>query len=425
MENGFYEGDRQRNYCVKCKDYRASKKGDEGPACSICGTKLRTKSTGLALSGGGFRAALFHLGSLWRLNELGWLKRLAEVTSVSGGSITTGYLGLHWKHLTFGADGVATNFEDKIAQPLRDFCSQSIELESVVAGLARPYRRGLFGKATLQDLPSDKEGPRFTIYATSLQTGVSVRFSQPYMAEYHLGKVELPNIQLATAVAASCAFPLFMSPVTLRLNPSDWRNWKKGGKDPSKWGDWGEDEKDERLKDLSEKRKLRSVMRLDDGGVYDNLGLERIWDRYATVLVSDASAPFSVGEVPLWSRLIGSLRVKRPIDIITEQTRRIRRRWLVTDLQAGRMQGAYWGIATHIGNYKYRLKKKGCAPPITNDSKTTRSLCRIRTRLNRFSVKEQEQLINWGYALTDAAMRCYVLGKGAKPGRLPYPKRLL
>ena len=40
------------------------------------------------------RAALFHLGSLWRLNELGWLKRLAEITSVSGGSITAAYLGL-------------------------------------------------------------------------------------------------------------------------------------------------------------------------------------------------------------------------------------------------------------------------------------------------------------------------------------------
>ncbi len=31
---------------------------------------------GLALSGGGFRATLFHLGSLWRLNELGYLPKL-------------------------------------------------------------------------------------------------------------------------------------------------------------------------------------------------------------------------------------------------------------------------------------------------------------------------------------------------------------
>jgi hypothetical protein len=32
---------------------------------------------GLCLSGGGYRAMLFHVGALWRLNELGWLRRLS------------------------------------------------------------------------------------------------------------------------------------------------------------------------------------------------------------------------------------------------------------------------------------------------------------------------------------------------------------
>jgi NTE family protein len=45
----------------------------------------------------------------------------------------------------------------------------------------------------------------------------------------------------------------------------------------------------------------------------------------------------------------------------------------------------------------------------------------MRTRLNRFSANEQERLINWGYALTDAAMRRHVIGgKEAAPGKLPY-----
>ena len=74
---------------------------------------------GLALSGGGFRATLFHLGSLWRLNELGWLPKLTRVTSVSGGSITAGVLGHHWQKLTFDDSGIATNFDDEIAVPLR------------------------------------------------------------------------------------------------------------------------------------------------------------------------------------------------------------------------------------------------------------------------------------------------------------------
>ena len=114
MENSFYTGQRLLNYCVNCDiDYGTTKKDNKNLTCDRCGTKLRTKFTGLALSGGGFRAALFHLGSLWRLNELGWLKRLAEVTSVSGGSITAGHLGLCWNRLKFEDNGIAANLSMK------------------------------------------------------------------------------------------------------------------------------------------------------------------------------------------------------------------------------------------------------------------------------------------------------------------------
>src|SRR2546428_8013244 len=50
------------------------------------------KLTGLAMSGGGFRATLFHLGTLWRLNELAYLPTVDRISSVSGGSITSGVL---------------------------------------------------------------------------------------------------------------------------------------------------------------------------------------------------------------------------------------------------------------------------------------------------------------------------------------------
>jgi len=55
----------------------------------------------LCLSGGGYRAMLFHLGAVWRLNELGYLDpaKLKRVSSVSGGSLTAGVLALHWKAL--------------------------------------------------------------------------------------------------------------------------------------------------------------------------------------------------------------------------------------------------------------------------------------------------------------------------------------
>ena len=414
MEQGFYNGNRLKNYCVKCAiDYGNQKIKEKVARCDKCGNPLRTRFAGLALSGGGFRAALFHLGSLWRLNEMGWLKKIAEITSVSGGSITAAYLGLKWKYLNFDSNGQALDFNEQIVKPIRNFCCRTIDIESALAGLIYPiynastriasrYRQGLYGNNTLQDLPSDNEGPRFTIYATSLQTGVSVRFSKAEFAEYHLGKVETPKIPLAVAVAASSAFPPVLGPLILKLKSADWKDWE-----------------DEKPESFTDKEKIRQRMFLTDGGVYDNMGLERIWDRYSTVLVSDASAPFQITGGILRFR-IGQLFVaKRLIDIIDSQALRVRKRWLMHDFIERIVQGSYWGISTKISDYD--LEQHGCFPPIVMDSDKTESISHMRTRLNRFHRDEQEELINWGYALTDAAMRRYVLEKNYKPGVLPYP----
>ena len=414
-DKGFYSGDNQLNYCVNCDiDYGTIKKDNNNLTCGNCSTKLRNKYAGLALSGGGYRAALFHLGSLWRLNELGWLKRMAEITSVSGGSITAAYLGLCWNRLKFEENGVAGNFGEEIVSPIRVLCSKTIDVDSVLVGLIDPfhrpidliaahYRKELFGKQTLQDLPADNQGPRFTIYATNLQTGVNIRFSRPYLADYHLGKVESPQIQLATVVAASCALPPILSPLMLKLDPQDWKDWDNEDTNPP-----------------YNKSRLRCALCLTDGGVYDNLGLERVWDRYATVLVSDAGAPFQITESSLGLRFSELMRAIRSVSIITEQTRALRKRWLINDMKRGLVRGTYWGIATHIRDY--RLETHGCEPPLLGDNQITRSLSRMRTRLNRFSANEQKRLINWGYALTDAAMRRHVIkGKEIAPGKLPYP----
>ena len=55
----------------------------------------------LCLSGGGYRAMLFHLGTLKRLNELQMLPELRRISSVSGGSILAAHVGLHWDKLHF------------------------------------------------------------------------------------------------------------------------------------------------------------------------------------------------------------------------------------------------------------------------------------------------------------------------------------
>ncbi len=367
--------------------------------------RASTPGTALAVSGGGFRATLFHVGSLWRLNELGLLGKLKVITSVSGGSITAGYLGYRWKALQFDACGHATNLTAVVVDPLREFCSGNYDIWASVAGalpfvsggdvMARRYRKRLFGDATLQDLPDETQAPRFIIYAASLQTGVSVRFSKGFLRDYTVGMIANPTVSLAEAVAASSAFPPMLSPVNI-----DTRDAK-----------WSREEGNVHFGNP----KLMRKMALTDGGVYDNMGLEAIWDRYETVLISDAGAPFGFEESPSsnWFKL-----ARRVIDITAEQSRALRKRWMLQELRAGRRKGAYWGIATHID--KYNLGNA-----LTRDNDRTGALAAMRTRLNRFSEAEQCQLINWGYALADAALRKHVLRADPGPGQWPYPVHCL
>src|SRR5688572_30589648 len=87
----------------------------------------------LCLSGGGYRAMLFHLGTLWYLNDAGYLPKLDRVSSVSGGSITAGVLGLHWKKLQFDTSGKATNFVPTVVEPIRGMASNTIDAGSVIS----------------------------------------------------------------------------------------------------------------------------------------------------------------------------------------------------------------------------------------------------------------------------------------------------
>ena len=153
----------------------------------------RTPEAGIALclSGGGYRAMLFHLGALWRLNELGYLAKLARISSVSGASITAGVLGLKWSKLGFSATDIAAKFGDEVVGPIRALAGKTIDEGSIIGGLVTPgsiaekvadaYRRHLYGTATLQDLPPDP--PRFVINATNVQSGALFRFSRPYIAD--------------------------------------------------------------------------------------------------------------------------------------------------------------------------------------------------------------------------------------------------
>lgn len=360
----------------------------------------------LCLSGGGYRAMLFHLGALWRLNEFGYLKKLDRISSVSGGSITAGVLGHKWGRLAFNPQGLATRFADEVVTPVRALADRTIDEGSIIGGILTPgsiadrvadaYRKHLFGDATLQDLPADP--PRFVINATSVQSGALFRFSRPYVADYRVGMIRNPTIELAVAVAASSAFPPVLSPLRLELPVSAW-----------------EPASGLASEDLHREPYLTEVV-LTDGGVYDNLGLETAWKRYRTILVSNGGGKMAPEEEPEgdWAR--HAIRVN---EIIDNQVRSLRVRQVIgAFMDAGDpingRTGTYWGIRTGITEFT--------APgrlPCPLDQ--TLLLAQTKTRLKRLDSVTQERLINWGFAICDAAMRTWVDKTLPAPAGFPYP----
>jgi NTE family protein len=359
--------------------------------------------TGLCLSGGGYRAMVFHLGALWRLYEAGMLRDLKRISSVSGGSITAGLLALKWKRLSFDPARVRADFVPEVVTPLRALARETIDAESVILGIALPgrvsdrvaaaYDEHLFKGATLQDLPDE---PRFVINATNVQSGVIWRFMKPYMRDYRVGEVKQPTITLAKAVAASSAFPPVLSPVEMRLDPEAFT--------PGSGMDL-------------QRPPYTSKVILSDGGVYDNLGLETVWKRYRTVLVSDGGGKLQAEEEPKsdWAR--HSYRV---LNLIDSQVRALRQRQVIASFRAdegdsAHREGAYWGIRTNIADYKL---PDALPCPLAR----TTELAQTPTRLKRLDDERQERLINWGYAVCDAALRKHVDPSLAKPADFPYPR---
>ena len=88
-------------------------------------------------------------------------------------------------------------------------------------------------------------------------------------------------------------------------------------------------------------------------------------------------------------------------NVMIEQQRALRRRKLIQNYQEKMYGGTYWGITTKISDYEIESL-------IAQDNRITRSLATVPTRLNAFSPELQGRLINWGYALVDAAIRKYV-----------------
>lgn len=354
---------------------------------------------GLCLSGGGFRATLFHLGALRRMNELGILSRpdFRTVASVSGGSIAAAGLATACTRLPARAAGPVPQdaWDREVAAPLRAFTRRDVRTgpvlkrlvpwnlwraETTVEALAARYEKELTG-LRLAALP---ERPEFLFLATDMAYGVSWAFTREWMGDYQVGYMKPPpEFSVARAVAASACFPPLFAPLRLRMDPGA----LKGGSAPHG------PQRDECLSDF----------RLTDGGDYDNMGLEPVWKSHAVVLVSDAGGLFTneSDRGLLW-------RVPRYQAIQERQARGLRKRWLIASFSAGTVDGTYWGVGGAASHYDEA--SAGYSPALAREV-----IAEIRTDLDAFSDAEADVLENHGYLLADAALRKHV------PSLLPDP----
>lgn len=361
------------------------------------------RGAALCLSGGGFRAALFHLGAARRLNETGVLGKVTTVSSVSGGAIFAAHLAERvrpWPE----KDAIVEGWEERVAAPFRAFVKNNIRTPAIlrrllpwnwahssaaVEALAARFERDLT-RLRLAGLP---ERPRFVFSATDMAFGVDWVFERTGVGDDMAGYAAPPAAwPVGRAVAASACFPPVFNPLPVGLPPDAFSR----GEAPQGAG-----------RDAA----IRG-MRLSDGGLYDNLGLEPVWRDHAVVLVSDGGATFDFGADRglLW-------RLRRYTEIVGASAGAARKRWLIGNFIAGEMTGAYWGIGSAVDRYEVQT-------PGYSDRLIDEVVSEVRTDMDAFAEAEIAALENHGYLLAEAAVTRHapdLIAPGARPLTVPHP----
>ncbi|MFN2641582.1 MAG: hypothetical protein ABR548_06780, partial [Actinomycetota bacterium] len=242
-----------------------------------------------------------------------------------------------------------------------------------IHGLEEMYQRHLnhlrFGDAPLR--------PRYIFNATDLVFGANFMFDTGgqdrtmRVGDDVAGYTRPPSwLPLSRAIAASSGFPPAFHPMPYDLPADKLLEGRYRGRD---------------------RKRLISKMRLSDGGTFDNMGVEPVWTDHQTLVVSDGGA---VLDAEPHSRTRG---MKRFAEVASHGGSSIRKRWLISDLESGIMNGTYWGIGGSPSRYGASL---GYSKQLAREV-----ISEVRTDLDAFSVEEIGILENHGYLLADAAIR--------------------
>jgi NTE family protein len=264
---------------------------------------------GLALSGGGQRAAAFHLGVLKKLHTLGILDGIKTISSISGGSIIAAYYLLYkdnfekfyldfieklkvnlefriffardfiWKLglallLLVGLSYCFITFHNYLFLvlliPVIVILKYSLIIFPTGKSLQKVYDKVLYNGKLLNEIPDE---PKIIINSTNLQTGTLMTFSKKeindssYLFKYgYVPKFRIEKVPVSFAVTASTSFAPFISP--LRFRKEYIIDYKK-----------------------TVAKKIRPE--LADGGIYDNQGIYKLnQEKLEIIICSDASSPY-------------------------------------------------------------------------------------------------------------------------------------
>ena len=349
-------------------------------------------NTGLALSGGGFRATLYHLGVIRYLRDAGALAHVTDIAAVSGGSILAAHLALNWDRYTGDDDAFAeaaaevirfTQFDLRnhivrrlpLTFPIRmagKLVGSDTESLSPNAILESYYRRFLYGDRRLLELP---ERPNFHILSTNVSDGTLAVFNRRGLHVLRRGHgptdpdpfqhIAGTTMSVAKAVGASSAFPGFFPPVHVTADDLGVNDGEFPGES------------------------------FTDGGVYDNLGtraftwIHRLHDvDHERILVSDAGKPFQI----LGRSTIGFVAQSiRATDILWDRV------WQLERENFGDQNGFFFAPITRVVD--------PADDPHSLHPAVQQVVSSLRTDLDRFSDLEVAALVRHGFEVTRATHR--------------------
>ncbi|WDT75658.1 MAG: patatin-like phospholipase family protein [Candidatus Manganitrophus sp.] len=322
------------------------------------------RRVGLALSGGGVRAMAFHCGVLRWLAENKQIEDVVHVSTVSGGSLFT---GLMFK-LSDWQWPSSEQFLLSHHPQIRKILTEKDLLISAIKRLLLPKNwRFLLSRANvisqtiehcwgisaqLSNLP---EMPVWSVNGTTAETGRRFRFKRSGCGDYELGYAEAYRFKVADAMATSAAFPIGIGPFVIKTEDLVWYRRESWDSPPNR---------------IKEVKLPFDRLHIYDGGVYDNLGIEPLFDMGTQklkdgvdrIIVSDAGASLKRGPLG-WA--LNPFRAKRVADIALDQTRALRVRSFINFIKTNPSSGKYLQLGTEALSQieKFRAQNDGVSPP--------------------------------------------------------------